>query len=304
MRIAITGATGLVGGELTRQLRAAGHEITPVTRRPDGIAGAVGWDPARGTIDAAGLEGHDVAIHLAGESLAGVWTPAKKRRIRESRVQGTSLLAATLAQLAAPPRVLFSASGFNIYGDRGDEIVDEASPPGTGFLADVARAWEASTGAAQEAGIREVHMRFGTVLSPEGGMLGTLLPLFRIGLGGRLGSGEQVWPWIALADIPPALMHVLERPEIAGPVNFVAPEQVTNREFTDTLAHVLGRPAFMRAPGFAVQLAPGGMGNELLLSGVRVRPGKLLDSGYEYRWPQLEPALRAMLADRATSRAG
>lgn len=297
MRFAITGASGLIGTAIRRELSSRGHEVTPLVRSGGRARqGAVAWDPERGTIDAAGLEGHDVVIHLAGESVAGVWTPAKKRRIRDSRVSGTTLLARTLAGLHRPPRTFFSGSAFGIYGDRpATEEVDEGTPPGSGFLPDVGRAWEQATRAAEEAGVRTVHTRFGNVLSPKGGMLAALLPLFRLGLGARLGSGRQVWPWIAADDLTPALLHVLERPELAGPVNFAAPNPVSNREFTDTIARVLGRPSFLTVPAAAVRLAPGGMGTELLLSGARVVPTRLLESGYEFRWPELEPALRAML---------
>jgi uncharacterized protein len=299
MRVAVTGYTGFIGTAIARHLRELGHEVTPVVRTLGGAGRdrAVVWHPDRGVIDAQGLEGHDLVIHLAGESIAGVWTAGKKRRIRDSRVEGTTLLARTLAGLGAKPQALFSASAFGIYGDRpAKEVLDEAATTGQGFLPEVGRAWEGATAPAADAGIRVVHMRFGNVLSPEGGMLDALLPLFRIGLGARLGSGRQVWPWIALDDIPPALVHVLERPEIAGPVNFAAPKPVTNREFTDTLASVLGRPSFLSVPSSALNLAPGRMGEEMLLASARVVPRRLLDSGYPFRWPELEPALRAMLA--------
>ncbi|HSJ05815.1 MAG TPA: TIGR01777 family oxidoreductase [Longimicrobiales bacterium] len=298
MRVAITGFTGFIGTAIGRYLMELGHDVTPVVRTLGGAGRdrAVVWHPDRGVIDAQGLEGHDLVIHLAGESIAGVWTDGKKRRIRESRVQGTTLLARTLASLDARPRALFSASAFGIYGDQpGQKRLDETASTGEGFLADVGRAWEAATEPAAAAGIRVVHMRFGNVLSPVGGMLDALLPLFRIGLGARLGSGRQMWPWIALDDIPPALVHVLGRPEISGPVNFAAPEPVTNREFTDTLAAVLGRPSFLSVPRMALNLAPGGMGEEMLLASAPVIPRRLLDSGYPFRWPELEPALRAML---------
>lgn len=298
MRFAITGATGLVGGEISRHLRAEGHDVTPVVRSLGSVEHgrrAVVWQPDRGVIEAAGLEGHDVVIHLAGESIAGVWTPGKKRRIRESRMRGTKLIAESIARLEHRPRVLFSASGFNYYGDQAGDV-DESAPPGSGFLAEVARDWEAATRPAADAGIRVVLMRFGTVLSRRGGMLQVLLPLFRLGLGARLGSGDQAWPWISLEDIPPALLHVLEHEHISGPVNFVAPEPATNREFTDTLAAVLGRPSILHVPAFAARLAPGGMADELLLSGARVRPRKLMESEYSYRYPELRGALRAATA--------
>jgi uncharacterized protein len=300
MRVAITGATGLVGSEFTQFFRERGDRVTPVTRSLSQLGHgerAVVWHPERGVIEAEGLEGHDVVIHLAGESIAGVWTAGKKRRIRQSRVQGTTLLARTLAGLKEKPRVLFSASGMGIYGEQPPEReVDESFPVGEGFLAEVGREWEAGTKAAEEAGIRVVHMRLANVLSPRGGMLATLLPIFRLGLAASFGSGRQIWPWIALEDIPPALLHLLERPEIAGPVNFAAPDPVSNDEFTSTLAGVLHRPSFLSIPKFAAKLAPGGMGEEILLSGVRMVPRRLVDSGYEFRQPRLEPALRTMLA--------
>jgi uncharacterized protein len=300
MRFAITGSTGLVGNALTRFLRDNGHEVTRVVRAFGSMPAserAVVWHPDEGVIEKEGLENHDVVIHLAGESIAGLWTDGKKRRIRESRVNGTTLLASTLAGLQQQPRTLISASAFDIYGNRpASEQINEISAPGTGFLADVVSAWEASTRPASEAGIRVVHTRFGNVLSPDGGMLGVLLPLYRLGLGTKIGDGTQYWPWIALADVPPAIVHVLERPEIVGPVNFVAPEQVTNAEFTDTVAAVVGRPSFMRLPSFAAKLAPGGMSEELLLRGSRVVPEKLVRSGYPFRYPELRPALKAMLS--------
>jgi uncharacterized protein len=300
MRFAITGASGLVGSDMTRRLREMGHHVTPVVRSHSGLdhgERGVIWHPDRGVIEAEALEGHDVVIHLAGESLAGVWTDGRKRRIRESRVQGTTLIAETVAGLVDKPRALFTASGFGVYGDQPPEReVDESTPPGRGFLADVVREWEASAAAASAAGIRVVHTRFGNVLSPRGGMLGTLVPMYRLGLAARFGSGRQMWPWIALEDITPAILHVLERPEISGPVNFVAPEAVSNAAFTDAVADALGRPSFLSVPKFAARLAPGGMADELLLSGARVVPRRLLDSGYDFRQPRLEPALRGMLA--------
>lgn len=299
MRIAISGSTGLVGTQLTRHFRDDGHHVTRIVRSFSGLPQgerAVVWDPARGNIEQHGLEGHDIVIHLAGESLAGVWTDAKKRRILDSRVQGTTLLSRTIAALDHKPRVLVTASGINVYGDRGNTPVDEETPPGSGFLVDVVRAWESSADPARQAGIRVVHMRLGNVLSPNGGLLGMLLPLFKLGLGTTLGGGGQYWPWIALEEIAPALEHVIERPELNGPVNFVAPQQVTNAELTDAIARAVHRPSILRLPGFAARLAPGDMADELLLGSIRVVPRKLLDSGYEFRHPELKPALRAMLA--------
>lgn len=299
MRFAITGSTGLVGSAVTRDLRAAGHEVTRVVRSYAGLPHgerAVVWHPDEGVIEREGLEGHDVVIHLAGESVAGVWTDTKKRRIRESRSRGTRLLAETLATMERKPRALISASGFNYYGNHASgDVVTESSPHGEGFLADVARAWEAGTQPAADAGIRVVITRFGNVLSPRGGMLEVILPIFKLGLGAKFGDGGQYWPWIAAADIGPAMLHVLERPEIHGPVNFVAPEAATNAEFTDAVAAAVGRPSILRVPRFAAKLAPGGMSEELLLGGARVVPVKLVESGYEFRWPKLRPALAAMV---------
>jgi uncharacterized protein (TIGR01777 family) len=299
MRFAITGSTGLVGTAITRHLREHGHHVTRIVRAYGGLPAserAIVWHPDEGVIDAHGLENHDVVIHLAGESIAGVWTDAKKRRIRDSRVRGTTLLATTLATLTDRPRVLMSASAFDIYGNRpADEILVDTSAPGSGFLAEVIAAWEDSTRAAADAGIRVVHMRFANVLSPDGGMLGVLLPLYRLGLGAKFGDGRQYWPWIAIGDIAPALLHVLAQTGIDGPVNFAAPQAVTNAEFTDTVAAVVGRPSFLTVPAFAARLAPGGMSQELLLRGARVLPQKLIDSGYEFRYPELRGALKGML---------
>jgi uncharacterized protein (TIGR01777 family) len=299
MRVAITGASGFIGSALARFFHGRGDPVTPVTRSasPSARSGrSVVWQPERGVIDAAGLEGHDVVIHLAGESIAGVWTQSKKRRIRDSRVLGTALLARTLAGLREPPRVLFAASAMGIYGSHPPEReVDESVPPGSGFLAEVGVAWEAAARPAAEAGIRVVHMRLGNVLDRAGGMLPVLIPVFRLGLAARFGSGRQIWPWIALEDIPHAILHILDRPALAGAFNFVAPDPVSNDEFTSTLARLLRRPVLLSIPELVARLAPGGMGGELLLSGARLVPRRLLDTGYPFRQPELEPALRSIL---------
>ncbi|MBX6366262.1 MAG: TIGR01777 family protein, partial [Gemmatimonadetes bacterium] len=256
----------------------------------------VRWDPAAGRIDAAGLEGVDVVIHLAGEGLLGVWTAAKKRRIRESRVRGTTLLAETLARLERRPEVLITASAVGFYGDHpAGEPVDESAPPGRGFLAETTVAWERACEPAVAAGLRVVHARFGLVLSRKGGALAAMLPVFRLGLGGPVGSGRQVVSWIALAEIGPAMLHVIEHAELRGPVNFTAPESVSFNEFARTLGRVLGRPAVVRLPAFAARLVLGEMADELLLSGARVVPRRLLASGYGFRFPRLEPALLGAL---------
>jgi uncharacterized protein (TIGR01777 family) len=299
MRIAITGSTGLVGTALTRAFRKDGHDITRVVRSFSGLSAAerpVVWHPDEGVIDAHGLEDHDVVIHLAGESLAGVWTDAKKKRIRSSRVRGTTLLATALRDLEKPPAVFISASGFDYYGDRPpDEVLDEGSAPGTGFLPEVVQAWEDATKPAATAATRVVQTRFGNVLSPHGGMLATILPLFRLGLAAKFGNGRQLWPWIALDEMAPAMMHVINETDLAGKVNFVAPDIVSNAQFTDAVAAAVGRPSFLTVPSFAAKLAPGGMSEELLLRGARVVPARLLETGYEFRHPELRGALRSML---------
>lgn len=288
----------MIGTALRTFFHGRGDAVTRVVRpqSPGGDGSEVIWNVERGVIDAEGLEGHDLVIHLAGESIAGVWTAGKKRRIRESRVRGTSLLADALASLRTPPKALFSASGVDYYGDRGAEDVTERSSPGSGFLPEVVQEWEGATRSAQEAGIRVVMMRNGLVLSPRGGVLEVLLPLFRLGLGGRVGDGKQCWPWIALDEIPLAMAHLIDHPEVSGPVNFVAPEIVSNAEFTNRLAAAVNRPAFFALPAFAAKLAPGDMAEEMLLSSRRVRPERLEASGYRFRYPQLRPALEAMLS--------
>lgn len=305
MRIAITGATGLIGGALTRAFSRAGHEIVVVSRRPaaaqriaadGGVARVVAWDPARGVIDAAGLEECDVVVHLAAESIAGVWTRGKRDRIRESRVRGTELLAGALAGFSRPPAAFLSASATGYYGARPpDTPIDEDAPPGSGFLAETAVAWEAATRAAEAAGIRTIRLRIGLVLTAAGGLLGALLPLFRLGLGGRLGDGRQVMSWIALDDVVGAVRHVIDATELSGPVNLVSPEPVTNAEFTRALGRLLGRPTPFAVPAFALRLLPGGMGEETMLAGARVVPRRLEESRFHFTHPDLDGALRHAL---------
>jgi hypothetical protein len=296
VRFLITGSSGLIGNALREVLRTRTHDITRVVRgraRP----GEVSWDVERGTIDTAGLEHHDVAIHLAGESIAGIWTAEKKKKIRNSRIAGTRLFARALAGLNDPPQVLVSMSAVGIYGSRDPaERITEQSPPGTGFLADVGKAWEAATADASNAGIRVIHTRTAPVLSPDGGALAVQLPLFRLALGAKFGSGEQPWPWIALEDVVQAQLFLAARSDIAGPVNLAAPDAVTNAEMTQAVADAVNRPAFLTIPAFAAKLAPGGMADEMLLGGARVVPEKLLQAGYEFRHPKLRDALYAMLS--------
>lgn len=293
--IAITGASGLVGMALARALRAHGARVLRLVRRVPG-PDEVRWDPAAGTIDAAGLEGVDGVVHLAGEGIAsGCWTAARKRRIRDSRVDGTRLLADALAGLSRRPSVLVSASAIGIYGNRGDELLDESSSPGTGFLAEVGRAWEAATAPAAGAGIRVVLPRLGIVLSRDGGALGRLLPLFQLGLGGRLGSGRQWMSWVSLRDVVRIVVTALDRDDLSGPVNAVAPAPVTNAEFTRALAAAVRRPALFHVPAPLLELVLGEMGREALLASQRVTPGRLLGAGFSFEDPALDGALAGIL---------
>lgn len=297
LHVAVTGASGLLGAALRPFLSTGGHRVTPVTRGR-ALGGAVRWDPARGRIDAEGLAGVDAVVHLAGESVGTRWTAERKRRIRESRREGTRLLAETLARLPRPPRVLISASAVGAYGDRGDEVLTEASslddaPPD--FFVELGREWEAATEPARAAGIRVVIARLGIVLSPAGGALARMLPVFRLGLGGSLGSGRQWMSWIAADDAVGALHHALMTETLAGPVNITAPEPVTAGEFAAVLARVLGRPALLPVPAAALRLLFGEMADVALLSSQRVLPARLTGSGYRFRYPDLEGALRHLL---------
>jgi uncharacterized protein (TIGR01777 family) len=300
MKIIVTGASGLVGSSLVPTLIGRGHEVTQLVRRASKGTNAgvreVEWRPERGEIDAAALAGHDAAVHLAGESIAaGRWTDERKRRIRESRVRGTKLLAETLARSNAPPRVLVSASATGYYGDRGDEVLTEESAAGEGFLPEVCRAWEAATGPASAAGIRTVCLRFGLILSAEGGALAKMLPPFKLGVGGNVGSGRQFYSWVSLADVVDIVHFALASERVSGAANVVAPQAVTNAEFTKTLGRVLSRPTFFPAPAFGLRLAFGEMADALLLASARVEPKRLRAAGYTFKHPQLEGALRHAL---------
>lgn len=296
LRIAITGASGFVGRALARALTAAGHDVRAVVRRRPAGARDIAWDPARGEIDRAALDGLDAVVHLAGATIAQRWTAAHRRSIRDSRVEGTRLLATALAALSTPPRVLVSASAIGIYGDdRGDERLDETSPLGTGFLADVGREWESNAAPAAARGIRVVHPRFGIILGADGGALAKMLPPFRLGLGGRLGSGRQWMSWIALPDAVRALRWLIETDSLAGPVNVVAPHAVRNADFTGALGRVLHRPAVAVVPALALDIAFGAMGRGTVLASQRVVPRRLAESGFVWEHPELEPALRSIL---------
>lgn len=296
LRLAVTGASGFLGTPLVNSLTAAGHTVLRVSRSaPRPGAADVRWDPQRGTIDVRGLEGVDGVIHLAGENIAQRWTDDARRRILDSRTEGTGLLARTLAGMDRPPRVLLSASAIGIYGAHGDEDVDEESPPGTGFLAEVVQAWEAAADPARSAGIRVVHPRLGVVLGRDGGVLERLLPPFRLGLGGPVGSGQQWMSWVALGDAIGALQFLLSADTVAGAVNVVAPEPVRNATFTTALGHVLHRPTLGTVPAFALRAVYGQMAEETLLSGQRVRPTRLREAGFRFLHPVLEEALRSEL---------
>ena len=301
MRVIVTGSTGMIGRALVRSLLSEGHQVTQLVRgaaqefSAPGTA-AVRWDPSEGFIQREALEGHDGAVHLAGEPVGeGKWTDEKKRRIRESREKGTRLLAETLASLERKPRVLVSASAVGCYGDRGDELLTEESAPGNDFLSQVCREWEAATLPAAEAGVRVVNIRIGIVLSGEGGALKKMLTPFKLGAGGRLGSGRQYMSWIALDDVLGVIKHALADERLRGPVNTVAPAPVRNAEFTKALGRVLGRPTVLPMPAFAVRLAFGEMGEALLLAGQRVVPKRLEETGYRFAYPDLEGALRHAL---------
>jgi uncharacterized protein (TIGR01777 family) len=298
MDVLISGATGLIGSALSEELKSGGHRVTRLTRSPESPTD-IRWDPSSGTIDGT-LEGHDGVVHLAGESIfsgpADRWTPSKKERIMKSRGEGTRLLAEAIAGLPSPPGVMVSASGINYYGeDHGDEVLREDSAPGSDFLAEVCKVWEASTDPAREAGIRVVNTRFALVLSPRSGALGTTLPIFKLGGGGKIGSGRQWWSWVALDDVVGAIVHAIQDESVRGPVNVGSPNPVANADYTRVLAKVLNRPAFFTVPAPVLRVAFGEVADALLLASLRVEPARLEETGYEFRYPHLEGALRHLL---------
>lgn len=299
MKILVTGASGLVGTALSPALKAAGHEVYRLVRSaPNSAAGEISWDPEQGTIDAASLEGMDAVIHLAGENVSeGRWTDEKKRRIRESRSKGTRLLSETLAQLKKKPRTLLSASATGFYGDRGDEVLTEQSASGSDFLSEVCREWELATQPAAQSGIRVANLRFGVILTGKGGALKKMLTPFKLGVGGKLGSGEQYMSWIALEDAVGAILFALETESLRGPVNVVAPHPVTNLEFTKTLGGALSRPTIFSIPKFAARLAFGEVADALLLSSARVEPLRLKEAGFQFKYPELEAAMHHIVLD-------
>ena len=298
-RILISGASGMLGSALVRAFTANQISVVRLVRNV-GLdnPGEISWSPqsSPATANPSQLEDFNTVIHLSGANIAARrWTAAYKKEIVESRVNTTKALCELLAGLKNPPQTLLCASATGIYGDRDDEILTEASAPGTGFLAETCAAWEAAAQPAKAAGIRVVHLRFGVALSPEGGALARMLPLFRLGLGGRLGSGRQWMDWISPSDIVSAVSHIIATPQLAGPVNMVAPTPVTNAEFTQILAKALHRPAIFPAPAFALRAAVGEMADEAILASVRAIPAQLTQSGFQFQHPQLATALESML---------
>jgi uncharacterized protein len=294
MNVLVTGAGGLIGSALVPALTTGGHSVRKLTRSTPSGADEYRWDPAAGHIEPPALAGLDAVVHLAGERVAGRWTADKKERILRSRVDGTRTVSEALASLANPPRVLVCASGINYYAQRGDEVLTEESPGGDSFLAEVVREWEAASRPAEEAGIRVVRLRLGIVLSPAGGALRTMLRPFRLGVGGRLGSGRQWTSWISIDDVVGAIHHALVTEELTGAANTVAPNPVTNADFAKTLGRVLRRPALFAVPSPALRLVLGEFSQEALGS-VRATPKRLRETGYQFRLPDLEQALRHVL---------
>ena len=296
MNVLVSGSSGLIGRALIPALGSAGHRVLGLVRfKPQRGEPSVYWNPAEGEIDAARLEEFDAVVHLAGEPITGRWNATKKRAIRESRVKGTRLLCETMAGLSSRPRVLVAASASGYYGDRGDEVLREESEAGSSFLSQVCQEWEAATKRAAERGLRVVNLRIGFVLSAAGGGLAKMLPAFKMGVGGQIGSGKQYLSWIAIDDLVQIILFAITTEALKGPANAGAPNPVTNSEFIKTLGRVLGRPTIFPMPAFAVRLAFGEMGEELLLASTRMEPARLLSAGYQFRFPQLEGTLRKLL---------
>lgn len=297
MKVLVSGSHGLVGRAFIESLLKRGDSVSRLVREVPTGSNDIEWHPNKDQIDAARLNGFDAVVHLAGESIAsGRWTQEKKNRIRESRIRGTQLLSSTLARTSEPPSVFVAASAIGFYGDRGDELLTEQSASGNDFLANVCKEWEQSTEPAAQKGIRLVKARFGIILDRDGGALAKMLPPFRMGIGGRIGDGKQWMSWIALADVVSALEFVIENRSLSGPVNFVAPNPVTNATFTSTLGRTLGRPTFLPVPVFGARLAFGEMADALLLSSQRVQPNRLNETGFRFQYPNLQDALSEILS--------
>ena len=295
----MSGASGLLGAALSQTLEAKGYQVTRLVRHPTtGRPTEILWQPGK-PLDPERVSGFDAVIHLAGESVVGRWTVAKKQRIRDSRVLGTRTLAEAVSRAAQQPTVFLAASAIGYYGNRGDEVVDETSASGTGFLAKICVEWEAAAEPVQQAGIRLVHTRIGVVLSKNGGALDKMVLPFRLGLGGRLGSGQQWMSWIHVEDLVGAMLHILHNESISGPIDLVSPNPVTNAEFTSALGKVLARPTIFPEPEFALRLAMGEMAEEVLLGSQRVMPRQLSISGYGFKFCNLEGALRNLIGRSA-----
>jgi uncharacterized protein (TIGR01777 family) len=293
-KILVSGVSGLIGAALLPSLQASGWSVVRLVRGRATGKDQIAWDPAK-PISPQAVSGFDAVVHLAGESIFGRWTAAKKARILSSRLDGTTNLAQALARAAEKPKVFVCGSAIGYYGNRGDELLREESSPGAGFLAEVCQRWEEATAPAVQADIRTAHLRTGVVLSPKGGALGAMLPPFKIGVGGRMGDGRQWMSWVHVQDMVGAINHIIKNDLLQGPINMVAPKPVTNAEFTRTLAGVLSRPAILPVPAFAVKAVFGEMGTELLLASQKVEPGKLISSGYPFRYRELKAALEALL---------
>jgi uncharacterized protein len=295
MKVVVTGASGLLGRALVTSLRTDGHDVVRLVRRPPSAPDEAQWDPQSGDVDPAALAGADAVINLAGPGLGDrPWTPARQRQLLDDRVNATRTIAAAMTAAEPRPRVLLSMSGTGYYGTPGDQVLTEAAAAGDGGVARIAAAWEGATAAASDAGIRVVRMRTGVVLSATGGAFGRLLPIFRLGLGGRLGTGRQWWSWVALPDYVAAVRFLLEHDEIDGPVNITAPEPIRNIDLTKAMGRVLGRPTVMVVPSFALKLPLRDFAVDLL-GGQRSVPQKLLDAGFAFSLPTFEPALRVVL---------
>lgn len=302
MRIAITGSSGMIGTAVAAHLKNQGHSITRILRQDTPAAlneRVIRWDIPSRTIDARALAGHEVVIHLAGTNIAGHrWDSRYKEEIRSSRINGTLLISEAIARSSTPPKLLISASAVGFYGNiTPPSYVDECSCMGKGFLSVVCDQWEKATKPAEVVGIRVVHMRLGLVLSAQGGALSKMLPVFRMGLGGRIGNGRQIISWIALEEIPRAIEHVIKMETLSGPVNFTAPNAVSNAQFTQALAECLSQPALLTVPAFVIRMLLGEMGGMLLLEGAKVVPNRLLESGYRFLYPEVKTALKACLRE-------
>lgn len=296
MKILVTGSRGLVGSALVRHLTGMGHFVVRLVRsQPDRDRGDLAWDPISGRIDRGKMEDLDAVVHLAGEPILGLWTRSKRERLYSSRVTATEFLCEALSGLQRRPRLLISASAVGYYGSRGDTWLTENSTPGSGFLAELCQDWERATELAARAGLRVALLRTGIVLSPDGGALKQMMPVFKTGLGGPIGMGRHYMSWISMDDAVGAIVHILHTESLRGPINLVAPQPVTNREFSHTLGRVLGRPAFLPVPAPLLRLLPGGMARETLLASQRAAPDRLTQSGYTFQHPELEHALRHLL---------